>query len=175
MHFKLNQLKPFLKNIEKNQINELNIQSNHLTITVNKNIYTSYQPYFTSFDTTLQSNKKYYSSNSNNKNTNSENNIEHQEVNLINKKSKILNESNNYSTIVSPMVGTFYRAPGPNEPSFIEKNDVVEKKQTVCIIEAMKLMNEIEAEVHGEIVEILVQDGEIVDCGQALIKVKKLI
>nr|QCI05332.1 acetyl-CoA carboxylase, biotin carboxyl carrier protein [Compsothamnion thuyoides] len=70
------------------------------------------------------------------------------------------------------MVGTFYRSPAPNEIPFIEKNDIVEKKQTVCIIEAMKLMNEIEAEVNGEIVEILVKDGDIVDCGQALMKVK---
>lgn len=77
-----------------------------------------------------------------------------------------------YSTIISPMVGTFYRSPAPNESPFVEKYDCVEKKQTVCIIEAMKLMNEIEAEVNGEIVEILVKDGDIVDCGQALMKVK---
>nr|QCI08145.1 acetyl-CoA carboxylase, biotin carboxyl carrier protein [Polyneura bonnemaisonii] len=70
------------------------------------------------------------------------------------------------------MVGTFYRSPAPNEPVFIEKNDIVQKKQTVCIIEAMKLMNEIEAEISGEIVEILVNDGDIVDCGQALMKLK---
>nr|YP_010196803.1 acetyl-CoA carboxylase, biotin carboxyl carrier protein [Gracilaria cliftonii]UAD84607.1 acetyl-CoA carboxylase, biotin carboxyl carrier protein [Gracilaria cliftonii] len=84
------------------------------------------------------------------------------------------NETTSYSTIVSPMVGTFYRSPAPNEPPFIEKNDIVNKKQTVCIIEAMKLMNEIEAEVNGKIVEILVQDGEIVDCGQALMKVQTI-
>nr|YP_009510672.1 acetyl-CoA carboxylase, biotin carboxyl carrier protein [Gracilaria ferox]AXI96345.1 acetyl-CoA carboxylase, biotin carboxyl carrier protein [Gracilaria ferox]UAD85829.1 acetyl-CoA carboxylase, biotin carboxyl carrier protein [Gracilaria ferox] len=84
------------------------------------------------------------------------------------------NEAKSYSTIVSPMVGTFYRSPAPNEPPFIEKNDIVNKKQTVCIIEAMKLMNEIEAEVSGKIVEILVKDGEIVDCGQALMKVQTI-
>nr|YP_009346829.1 acetyl-CoA carboxylase biotin carboxyl carrier protein [Gracilaria firma]APR74364.1 acetyl-CoA carboxylase biotin carboxyl carrier protein [Gracilaria firma] len=84
------------------------------------------------------------------------------------------NESTTYSTIVSPMVGTFYRSPAPNEPPFIEKNDLVNKKQIVCIIEAMKLMNEIEAEVNGKIIEILVQDGEIVDCGQALMKVQTI-
>nr|UAD87842.1 acetyl-CoA carboxylase, biotin carboxyl carrier protein [Gracilaria textorii] len=84
------------------------------------------------------------------------------------------NEAKSYSTIVSPMVGTFYRSPAPNEPPFIEKNDIVNKKQTVCIIEAMKLMNEIEAEVNGKIVEILVKDGEIVDCGQALMKVQTI-
>ena len=77
-----------------------------------------------------------------------------------------------YSTIISPMVGTFYKSHAPNEIAFIEINDIVKPKQTVCIIEAMKLMNEIESEVKGEVVEILVKDGDIVDCGQALMKVK---
>ena len=77
-----------------------------------------------------------------------------------------------YFTIVSPMVGTFYRSPAPGEPHFIEVNDNVKVNQTVCLVEAMKLMNEIEAEVSGEVVEILVKDGEIIDCGQALMKIK---
>ena len=77
-----------------------------------------------------------------------------------------------YFTIVSPMVGTFYRSPAPGEPHFIEVNDSVKINQTVCLVEAMKLMNEIEAEVSGEVVEILVKDGEIIDCGQALMKIK---
>nr|ARW60636.1 acetyl-CoA carboxylase biotin carboxyl carrier protein [Polysiphonia sp.] len=77
-----------------------------------------------------------------------------------------------YSTIISPMVGTFYKSPAPNEPPFIETGEIVKPKQIVCIIEAMKLMNEIESEVKGEIVEILVKDGDIVECGQALIKIK---
>nr|YP_009313737.1 Acetyl-CoA carboxylase, biotin carboxyl carrier protein [Helminthocladia australis]SCW21991.1 Acetyl-CoA carboxylase, biotin carboxyl carrier protein [Helminthocladia australis] len=75
-------------------------------------------------------------------------------------------------TIVSPMVGTFYRSPAPSEPYFIEIHDAVKTNQTVCIVEAMKLMNEIEAEVSGEVVEILAQDGDIVDCGQPLMKIK---
>lgn len=77
-----------------------------------------------------------------------------------------------YSTIVSPMVGTFYKSPAPNEPAFVEFGDTVKPKQTVCIIEAMKLMNEIESEISGEVVDILVNDGDIVDCGQALIQIK---
>ena len=77
-----------------------------------------------------------------------------------------------YSTIVSPMVGTFYKSPAPNEPPFIEIGEKVNTKQPVCIVEAMKLMNEIESEVQGEVVEILVKDGDIVDCGQSLIKIK---
>ncbi|MFM2380462.1 MAG: hypothetical protein RLZZ143_3045 [Cyanobacteriota bacterium] len=70
--------------------------------------------------------------------------------------------------ITSPMVGTFYRAPAPDEPSFVEKNDRIRVGQTVCIIEAMKLMNEIEAEVAGQIVEIAVANGEPVEFGQTL-------
>nr|YP_009237379.1 acetyl-CoA carboxylase biotin carboxyl carrier [Wildemania schizophylla]AKS28426.1 acetyl-CoA carboxylase biotin carboxyl carrier [Wildemania schizophylla] len=77
----------------------------------------------------------------------------------------------NYSTIVSPMVGTFYQSPAPGEKIFVQIGDNVKYNQTVCIIEAMKLMNEIEAEIEGKIIEILVKDGDIVDCGQALMKV----
>nr|YP_010619303.1 Acetyl-CoA carboxylase, biotin carboxyl carrier protein [Amplisiphonia pacifica]WAX03316.1 Acetyl-CoA carboxylase, biotin carboxyl carrier protein [Amplisiphonia pacifica] len=83
-----------------------------------------------------------------------------------------IEHSNLYSTIISPMVGTFYKSSAPNEPCFINIGETVKPKQIVCIIEAMKLMNEIESEVTGEVVEILVKDGDIVDCGQALVKIK---
>lgn len=73
--------------------------------------------------------------------------------------------------INSPMVGTFYRAPAPDEPPFIEVGDSVKKGQVVCIIEAMKLMNEIEAEASGTVSEILVQNGEPVEFGQVLIRI----
>lgn len=74
--------------------------------------------------------------------------------------------------ITSPMVGTFYRSPAPDEPPFVDVGDRVRSGQTVCIIEAMKLMNELEAEVNGEIVEILAQNGEPVEFGQVLMRVK---
>jgi acetyl-CoA carboxylase biotin carboxyl carrier protein len=70
--------------------------------------------------------------------------------------------------VTSPMVGTFYRAPAPEEPSFVEVGDRVQKNQTLCIIEAMKLMNELEAELNGEVMEILIENGEPVEFGQAL-------
>ncbi|MEB3338387.1 MAG: acetyl-CoA carboxylase biotin carboxyl carrier protein [Leptolyngbyaceae bacterium] len=73
--------------------------------------------------------------------------------------------------ITSPMVGTFYRAPGPDEPAFVDMGDRIRVGQTVCIIEAMKLMNELEAEVAGEVVEILVQNGQPVEYGQVLMRV----
>lgn len=70
--------------------------------------------------------------------------------------------------ITSPMVGTFYRAPAPDEAPFISAGDRVRIGQTVCIIEAMKLMNEIEAEVAGQVMEIAVSNGEPVEYGQTL-------
>jgi acetyl-CoA carboxylase biotin carboxyl carrier protein len=73
--------------------------------------------------------------------------------------------------VPSPMVGTFYRAPAPGEPAFVEVGDRVRNGQTVCIIEAMKLMNEIEAEVSGQVMEILVQNGEPVEYGQPLMRI----
>jgi acetyl-CoA carboxylase biotin carboxyl carrier protein len=76
-----------------------------------------------------------------------------------------------YLEILSPMVGTFYRSPAPDELPFVEPGDRIRSGQTVCIIEAMKLMNEIEAEITGEIIEILVQNGEPVEYNQPLMRV----
>jgi acetyl-CoA carboxylase biotin carboxyl carrier protein len=73
--------------------------------------------------------------------------------------------------VQSPMVGTFYRAPAPGEAPFVEVGDRVKAGQSVCIIEAMKLMNEIEAEVSGQVMEILVQNGEPVEYGQPLMRI----
>jgi acetyl-CoA carboxylase biotin carboxyl carrier protein len=73
--------------------------------------------------------------------------------------------------VPSPMVGTFYRAPAPGESSFVEVGDRIKSGQTVCIIEAMKLMNEIEAEISGQVMEILVQNGESVEYGQPLMRI----
>ena len=71
------------------------------------------------------------------------------------------------------MVGTFYRAPSPEDPPFVDIGSRVGVGQTVCILEAMKLMNELEAEVSGEIVEILVENGTPVEFGQVLMRVKQ--
>jgi acetyl-CoA carboxylase biotin carboxyl carrier protein len=73
--------------------------------------------------------------------------------------------------VPSPMVGTFYRAPAPGEAAFVEVGDRIRKGQTVCIIEAMKLMNEIEAEVSGQVMEILLQNGDAVEYGQPLMRI----
>ncbi|MBI2561814.1 MAG: acetyl-CoA carboxylase biotin carboxyl carrier protein [candidate division NC10 bacterium] len=70
--------------------------------------------------------------------------------------------------VESPMVGTFYRAPAPGAEPYVKEGDIVQKGTTVCIIEAMKLMNEIEAEVKGRVARILVENGQPVEFGQTL-------
>jgi acetyl-CoA carboxylase biotin carboxyl carrier protein len=74
--------------------------------------------------------------------------------------------------VESPMVGTFYRAPSPGAPPFVEVGAKISASQTLCIVEAMKLMNEIEAEVSGTITEILVEDAQPVQFGEPLFKIK---
>ena len=76
--------------------------------------------------------------------------------------------------IKSPMVGTFYRAPAPEAPPFIEVGQEIEPGQVLCIIEAMKLMNEIKAEVKGRILKIMVENGQPVEFGQVLFLVEPL-
>ncbi|KPJ61549.1 MAG: hypothetical protein AMS15_05955 [Planctomycetes bacterium DG_23] len=77
-----------------------------------------------------------------------------------------------YLNIVSPMVGTFYGAPAPDADPFVEEGDEVDEETVVCIIEAMKVMNEIRAEVSGRIVQSLVSNGEAVEFGQPLFLVE---
>ncbi len=75
--------------------------------------------------------------------------------------------------ILSPIVGTFYRAPGPDKDPYVSEGSKVDPNTTVCIVEAMKLMNEIQAETSGEIVKIYVENGQPVEFGQPLFAVKK--
>ena len=73
--------------------------------------------------------------------------------------------------VTSPFVGTFYRRPNPDSPNYVAVHDKVDKGQVLCIVEAMKLMNEIEADVAGTVVAILVDDGAPVEYGQPLFKI----
>jgi acetyl-CoA carboxylase biotin carboxyl carrier protein len=81
-------------------------------------------------------------------------------------------EEKGVSVITSPMVGTFYRAASPESPPFVDVGAKVGAETVVCIIEAMKVMNEIQAEMSGKVVEVLVENGEAVEYGQPLFKVK---
>ncbi len=79
-----------------------------------------------------------------------------------------------HPAIHAPMLGTFYRAPAPEADPFVTENDVVEPDTTVCIIEAMKLMNEIKAEMRGRIIEVLMENGQAVEYGQPLFLIEPL-
>ncbi|HOU36031.1 MAG TPA: acetyl-CoA carboxylase biotin carboxyl carrier protein [Candidatus Omnitrophota bacterium] len=76
--------------------------------------------------------------------------------------------------IKAPMVGTFYRAPSPESPPYVEAGQVVEPGQVVCIIEAMKLMNEIKSEIRGKVLEVLVENAEPVEFGQSMFIIEPL-
>lgn len=88
------------------------------------------------------------------------------------KKTDKATDTTMYHKIKSPMVGTFYSAPSPESPPYVKVGDKIKGDTVVCIVEAMKLMNEIEAEVTGEIVEVLVENGQLVEYGQELFLVK---
>jgi acetyl-CoA carboxylase biotin carboxyl carrier protein len=81
-------------------------------------------------------------------------------------------ENANLHKIISPMVGTFYQSPSPDADAYVTAGSKVKEKTVVCIVEAMKLMNEIEAEINGEIVEVLVENGQLVEYGQPLFLVR---
>lgn len=159
MLFNITELKQFVSSVTKYKIENIYIKSQNLQLTIN----------------TINKRKQILLNSTNNYQITNQSNSNPKTLNksLDNNTTAITKENNKYFTIVSPMIGTFYRSPAPNESPFIDINDTVKINQTVCIIEAMKLMNEIESEVNGNIVEILVEDGDIVDCGQALIRVKQ--
>ena len=90
----------------------------------------------------------------------------------VTENAKEKNNLNSGNIITSPMVGTFYLKPDPNSNPYVEIGKKVKKGDILCIIEAMKLMNEIECEFDGEIAEILVKDGEMVEYGKPLFKIK---
>lgn len=89
---------------------------------------------------------------------------------LVNVKNK--EQEENYKIVKSPMVGTFYASSAPDKDPFVKVGDKVHKGQVLCIVEAMKLMNEIESEFDGEIVEICVNNEDIVEYGKPLFKIK---
>lgn len=96
-----------------------------------------------------------------------------QEVNRVEVAEQEENEEEDIF-ITSPIVGTFYAAEAPDVPPFVKVGDIIKKGQTVCILEAMKLMNEIESDFDGEIVAILVSNEQKVEYGQPLFRVKKI-
>ena len=84
----------------------------------------------------------------------------------------VQNDEENYKIVKSPMVGTFYASSAPDKDPFVKVGDKVHKGQVLCIVEAMKLMNEIESEFDGEIVEVCVKNEDVVEYGTPLFKIK---
>lgn len=101
-----------------------------------------------------------------------EKNIQHIEQKEVNEIVETETQEDNCKIVKSPMVGTFYLKPDPNSNPYVEIGKKVKKGDILCIIEAMKLMNEIECEFDGEIAEIFVKDGEMVEYGKPLFKIK---
>lgn len=95
------------------------------------------------------------------------------EIQELSSKEEAKKEEPNLHIIKSPMVGTFYRAPTPDAPPYVDVGDQIKKGDVVCIIEAMKIMNEIEADVKGEIIEVLIVNEGPVEYNQPLFKVRK--
>ncbi len=92
--------------------------------------------------------------------------FKHQEI--LPPSEDVSEEEKHYHIIKSPLVGTFYRSPSPGAPPFVEVGDIVSPGQVLCIIEALKVMNEIESDVRGRVEKILVENGETVEYGQPL-------
>ena len=80
--------------------------------------------------------------------------------------------SDDAKTVTAPIVGTYYQSQAPDKPPFVKVGDTIAKGDVVCIIEAMKFMNEVVSEVSGKIIEVLVEDGEFVEFGQPLFRVE---
>lgn len=85
---------------------------------------------------------------------------------------KTIESTTTLVTIESPMVGTFYRAPAPDADPYVNEGDIIKEGQILCIIEAMKLMNEIESKIAGKIIKILVENGQPVEYGQPLVLIE---
>ena len=83
-------------------------------------------------------------------------------------------EAEKYLVIKSPMVGTFYRSSAPDTPAYVQEGDMVTEGQTVCIIEAMKLMNEIKSEVRGKLIKMLIENGQAVEYNQPLFYIEPI-
>lgn len=95
----------------------------------------------------------------------------HQLPGVMEEGQHLLTKKDNFLVISSPMVGTFYKAPTPGAEPFVEVGDIVDPETVVCVLEAMKIINEIKAELSGKIVEVMVGDGEAVEYGQPLFRV----
>lgn len=166
---KVNQLKELIRAVDKSRLTEFSIESDELKITMKKEAGQGAQPAqeVSLFDAEGEELLVEEAAGEP---------VETQEAALVSNQEQQIPEKSasgeKLHQIVAPMVGTFYRAPAPDADPYVKVGDRVSENTVVCIVEAMKLMNEIEAEVNGTIVEILVENGQLVEYGQPLFVVK---
>ncbi|MGF7048587.1 acetyl-CoA carboxylase biotin carboxyl carrier protein [Paenibacillus sp. DS2015] len=160
--FKLNEIKELIKLVDETSVHELEIESEGTRLSIRKPGKTEIVNFQSSIPQSYQAAPLQVQQSSNPAISDLNSGSESAAADL----------SSSLHKIVSPMVGTFYRSASPEDAPFVSVRDKVQGKSTVCIIEAMKLMNELEAEVTGEIVEILAENGQLVEFGQPLFLVR---
>ncbi len=152
MEFDLNQVRELLEMLNQTDVEELCLKSSDFELTIRKGSSATALPPVpvTSLPVTVESIA----------------------IQTTSSPPPVVINDKNWIDVTSPIVGTFYRSPAPDEPSFIEVGDVIRRGQTLCIIEAMKLMNELESEVSGEVMEIVVENGKPIQFGDLLMRIK---
>ena len=161
-------IKELLVSMSDSDINFLEIESEGLHITLKKEV----QYKLASKDTSEINNANIIEIREN-QGISKEHAPEHQNLKAHKEDNKSSNiEDEKIITITSPIVGTFYKSSGPDSEPFIKVNQEVKKGDVLCIIEAMKLMNEIDCEIDGEVVEIIASNEQLVEYGQPLLKIK---
>ena len=161
-HQDLNRL---IEKISTSDIQEFSLEGEDFKLEIKRNLFDQ-----------NQSNNNLTSNNSFDRQINSQQKSKNDNVSIVNNPEEPQIAPPGRSDLIeitSPMVGTFYRAAAPGEEPFVEVGNNVKVGQTICILEAMKLMNEIESEFNAEIVEILVENGTPVEFGQVLMRVKQ--
>lgn len=158
-------IKELILTIDKTSIEKLELEKSDIKIVITKKALSESQNNTKSDRESLEGIKIEPSNTQNFNKTKDE--MDHRE-----NMNAIANDENIF-IVKSPIVGTFYSASSPDAPPFVQIEDTVEKGQSLCIIEAMKIMNEIESEAAGEIVEIFVKDEDIVEYGQPLMKIRR--
>lgn len=153
----INEIKKLIKVFESSAITELTVHEGDLKIKISKNGSVN-TPIFTTQNIPVQNQILTNSSESN-------------KIISVSETPKAKDE--NFHIIKSPIVGTFYRAPAPDADAYVQIGDSVNTGTVLCIVEAMKLMNEIECDTNGKIVQILVEDGTPVEYNQPLFKIEK--
>ncbi len=156
MEFDLNQVRELLAILNQTDVEELCLKSSDFELTIRKGSSTTASPSAPVASLPLTA----------------EPIALHAAMNLPPPSTSTAVNDKSWIDVTSPIVGTFYRSPAPDEPSFIEVGDAIRRGQTLCIIEAMKLMNELESEVNGEVMEIVAENGKPIQFGDLLMRIK---